>query len=72
MPKAKYKYVKCLLLRIFRRKYKDFFHFKFKDGILEMKMHSDGGPCPVELSDAQRVGRGIYRYRACEGGLSAS
>jgi enoyl-CoA hydratase/carnithine racemase len=44
MPKAKYSYVKMPTLEDLQEKYKDFFFFKFKDGILEMKMHSDGGP----------------------------
>ncbi|HHU22475.1 MAG TPA: enoyl-CoA hydratase/isomerase family protein [Clostridiales bacterium] len=43
-PKARYPYVKMPTLEDLQEKYKDFFIFKFKDGILEMRMHSDGGP----------------------------
>jgi len=41
---AKYPYVKTLSLEELQEKYKDFFKFTFADGILEIKMHSDGGP----------------------------
>lgn len=41
---AKYQYVQTPTLEYLEEKYKDFFNFKFKDGILEMKLHSDGGP----------------------------
>ncbi len=44
MPKAKYQYVKMPTLEDLQEKYKDFYQFKFEDGILEAKMHSDGGP----------------------------
>jgi enoyl-CoA hydratase/carnithine racemase len=43
-PKAKYPYVKMPTLEDLQEKYKDFFIFKFKDGILEMRFQSEGGP----------------------------
>lgn len=43
MPKAKYKYVPMPTLEDLQEKYKDFYVFKFEDGILEARMHSDGG-----------------------------
>ena len=42
--KAKYNYVKMPTLEDLQKKYKDFFQFTFKDGILEVKMHTKGGP----------------------------
>ena len=44
MPKAKYNYVKMPTLEDLQEKYKDFYRFKFEDGILEARMHSDDGP----------------------------
>ena len=44
MPKAKYNYVKMPTLEDLQEKYKDFYKFKFQDGILEARMHSDNGP----------------------------
>ncbi len=44
MARAKYSYVKMPTLEDLQEKYKDFFKFKFKNGIIEVKMHSDGGP----------------------------
>ena len=43
-PKAKYNYVPMMQLEDFEKKYADFFAFKFEDGILEVKMHTKGGP----------------------------
>ena len=43
-PKAKYNYVSMMQLEDFEKKYADFFAFKFEDGILEVKMHTKGGP----------------------------
>ena len=40
-PKAKYQYVPMPTLEDFQEKYKDFYKFRFKDGILEARMHSD-------------------------------
>ena len=42
-PKAKFNYVKQITLEELQAKYTDFFQFKFEDGIMELKMHSDGG-----------------------------
>jgi enoyl-CoA hydratase/carnithine racemase len=44
MPKAKYSYVKMPTLEELQEKYKDFFHLTFKNGILDIRMHSDNGP----------------------------
>ena len=42
--KAKYNYVKMPTLEDLQKKYEDFFKFNFKDGRLEVKMHTKGGP----------------------------
>ncbi|MFA9422087.1 MAG: enoyl-CoA hydratase/isomerase family protein [Sedimentibacter sp.] len=42
--KAKYNYVAMPTLEDLQKKYEDFFKFTFKDGILEVKMHTKGGP----------------------------
>lgn len=43
-PKAKFNYVKMPSLEDLQEKYKDFFKFRFEDGILEARMQSEGGP----------------------------
>lgn len=42
--KAKYNYVPMMQLEDFEKKYEDFFAFKFDGGILEVRMHTKGGP----------------------------
>lgn len=44
MPKAKYNYVPMPTIEDLQKKYEDFFKFTLKDGILEVKMHTKGGP----------------------------
>lgn len=44
MPKAKYNYVKMPTVEDLQEKYDDFFKFTLEDGILEVKMHTKGGP----------------------------
>ena len=42
--KAHYNYVPMMQLEDLQKKYEDFFAFKFEDGIMEVKMHTQGRP----------------------------
>ena len=49
---AKNKYIHMPTLEEYSERFKDFFHFKRENGIIEVKMHTFNGPGPLELPDA--------------------
>ena len=60
---AEQDYIHMPTLEEYAERFKNFFHFKREDGILEVRMHTFDGPGALELPDASRPFRVVDRCR---------